>query len=70
MNYFHKPKLFLILDRVEYNIIEVLDRRTTEDTTFQNAIPQEQVAVYNSYVNSCREESLVSYLELLAEQNT
>jgi hypothetical protein len=64
------PQLFFIYDKVEYNISEVLDRRTTENTTFQNAIPQEEVAIYNSYVNSCREESLLSYLELLAEQNT
>ena len=63
------PQLFFIYDKVEYNISEVLDRRTTENTTFQNAIPQEEVAIYNSYVNSCREESLLSYLELLAEQN-
>ena len=64
------PQLFFIYDKVEYNISEVLDTRTTENTTFQNAIPQEEVAIYNSYVNSCREESLLSYLELLAEQNT
>lgn len=64
------PQLFFIFDKVEYNISEILDRRTTENTTFENAIPQEQVAIYNSYVNSCREESLLSYLELLAEQNT
>jgi hypothetical protein len=64
------PQLFLIFDRVEYNISEVLDSRTTLDKTFEDAIPQSEVSVYNSYVNSCREENLLSYLELLAEQNT
>jgi hypothetical protein len=64
------PQLFFIFDRLEYNVGEALENVTSENQTFQSAIPEKEVAIYNSYINTCKEESLLSYLELLAEQNT
>lgn len=64
------PQLFFFIDRIGYNINEVKNEmRTSVPQKEHSGVPKGEKSMYDSFMNAAKRENLLSYLELLAEQN-
>jgi hypothetical protein len=60
---------FILADRIEYNL-QVLDKsQSVEFQELENGVFKDEIKTYHSFIRTCQDESILSYLELLGQQN-
>ena len=60
---------FILSDRVEYNL-QVLEKSLSKvPMELEKGVFKSEVKTYHSFVLSCQDESILSYIELLGQQN-
>jgi hypothetical protein len=60
---------FILIDRIEYNL-QVLERGESKiKEELIDGVFKDEIVSYRSFVNTCQDESILSYLELLGQQN-
>jgi hypothetical protein len=60
---------FILSDRIEYNLQELERTPSKIEAELIDGVFKDEIKTYHSFIRTCQDESILSYLELLGQQN-